>query len=101
MVNLRVHFINYSIVLFVSLKFYSRKIKCCLCLECAEFEEFDVKPTIFTYNELRVATRDFHPDMKLGQGSYGAVYKVELLTLYMNHVIRILNCIAYEFISSN
>jgi len=41
-----------------------------------------VKPTIFTYNELRTATRDFHPDMKLGQGSYGAVYKVELLTLF-------------------
>ncbi|KAG0567573.1 hypothetical protein KC19_7G144600 [Ceratodon purpureus] len=38
-------------------------------------EEHDVKPTIFTYNELRAATRDFHPDMKLGQGGYGAVYK--------------------------
>nr|APU94847.1 leucine-rich repeat receptor-like protein kinase [Pohlia nutans] len=42
-----------------------------------KFEEFDVKPTIFSYNELRVATRDFHvePDMKLGEGGYGAVYK--------------------------
>jgi hypothetical protein len=47
----------------------------------AEFEEFDVKPTIFSYNELRAATRDFHEDMKLGQGSYGAVYKV------WNHII--------------
>lgn len=44
---------------------------------CAsEFEEFDVKPTIFPYTELRTATRDFHDDMKLGQGGYGAVYKV-------------------------
>ena len=43
-----------------------------------EFEEFDVKPTIFGYNELRAATRDFHPDMKLGEGGYGAVYKVML-----------------------
>ncbi|KAG0559504.1 hypothetical protein KC19_10G110300 [Ceratodon purpureus] len=40
-----------------------------------KFEEFEVKPTIFPYNQLRTATRDFHPDMKLGQGAYGAVYK--------------------------
>ncbi|KAG0608240.1 hypothetical protein M758_8G090300 [Ceratodon purpureus] len=40
-----------------------------------KFEEFDVKPTIFSYNELRAATRDFHLDMKLGEGGYGAVYK--------------------------
>ncbi|KAG0504688.1 hypothetical protein M758_11G071100 [Ceratodon purpureus] len=43
-----------------------------------KFEEFDVKPTIFSYNELRAATRDFHPDMKLGEGGYGAVYKGNL-----------------------
>jgi hypothetical protein len=41
-----------------------------------EFEELDVKPTIYSYNELKAATRDFHEDNKLGQGSYGAVYKV-------------------------
>jgi hypothetical protein len=46
-------------------------------LSCAAgFEEFDVKPTIFPDNELRAATRDFYEDMKLGQGGYGAVYKV-------------------------
>jgi hypothetical protein len=42
-----------------------------------EFAEFDVQPTIFSYSELKTATRDFHPDMKLGQGSYGVVYKVK------------------------
>ena len=36
-----------------------------------------MKPTIFPYNDLRAATRDFHEDMKLGQGGYGAVYKVQ------------------------
>jgi hypothetical protein len=41
-----------------------------------KFAEFDVQPTIFSYSELRAATKDFHPDMKLGQGSYGVVYKV-------------------------
>ncbi|KAG0603732.1 hypothetical protein M758_10G116600 [Ceratodon purpureus] len=39
------------------------------------FEEFEVKPTIFNYNQLRTATRDFHSDMKLGEGAFGAVYK--------------------------
>ncbi len=42
----------------------------------AEFEEFNVKPTIYSYNELKAATRDFHEENKLGQGGYGAVYKV-------------------------
>ncbi len=41
-----------------------------------EFAEFEVQPTIFAYNELKVATRDFHPDTKLGEGAYGVVYKV-------------------------
>ncbi|KAH9553217.1 hypothetical protein CY35_09G107200 [Sphagnum magellanicum] len=40
-----------------------------------KFAEFEVQPTIFGYNELKVATRDFHPTMKLGQGSFGVVYK--------------------------
>lgn len=45
-------------------------------------DEYDVKPTIFTYNELRNATHDFHPDMKLGEGGYGAVYKVNTKDKY-------------------
>ncbi|CAK9278303.1 unnamed protein product [Sphagnum jensenii] len=40
-----------------------------------KFAEFEVQPTIFGYNELKVATRDFHPTMKLGEGSFGIVYK--------------------------
>jgi hypothetical protein len=48
-----------------------------------EFAEFEVQPTIFAYNELKVATRDFHPDTKLGEGAYGAVYKV--LTFIIPH----------------
>ena len=42
----------------------------------AEFDELEVKPTIFPYSQLRTATRDFHLDMKLGQGAFGEVYKV-------------------------
>ncbi len=46
-----------------------------------------MKPTIFSYNELRAATRDFHDDMKLGQGGYGTVYKVLNTTINVNSVI--------------
>jgi hypothetical protein len=49
-----------------------------------EFAEFEVQPTIFAYNELKVATRDFHPDTKLGEGAYGVVYKV--LTFIIPHL---------------
>jgi len=45
-------------------------------LNFAEFAEYEVKPTLYTYTEIRMITDDFHPDMKLGQGHYGAVYKV-------------------------
>ena len=41
-----------------------------------EFAEHELKPTLFVYNELQKATRDFHPDMKLGEGAFGAVYRV-------------------------
>jgi hypothetical protein len=42
-----------------------------------EFAEYEMKPTLFAYSELQKATRDFHPDMKLGEGGFGAVYKVQ------------------------
>ncbi|KAH9552963.1 hypothetical protein CY35_09G095400 [Sphagnum magellanicum] len=40
-----------------------------------KFAQHEVQPTIFGYIELKVATRDFHPTMKLGEGSFGVVYK--------------------------
>jgi hypothetical protein len=41
-----------------------------------EFARQQVQPTLYSYNVLRVATKDFHPRNKLGQGSFGVVYKV-------------------------
>ncbi|KAG0612456.1 hypothetical protein M758_6G029200 [Ceratodon purpureus] len=40
-----------------------------------KFAEYEMKPTLFAYSELQKATRDFHPDNKLGEGGFGAVYK--------------------------
>ena len=47
----------------------------------AEFDEADVNPRRFDYNELRIATKNFDEDMKLGAGAYGAVYKVLIPSL--------------------
>lgn len=56
----------------------------------AEFEEAEVNPKRFDYNELRVATRNFHEDMKLGAGGFGAVYKVSNY-----RYLSTLNCMGY------
>jgi hypothetical protein len=40
------------------------------------FAQHEVQPTIFGYIELKATTRDFHPTMYLGEGSFGVVYKV-------------------------
>eukprot|EP01018_Ginkgo_biloba_P030394 Gb_19704 [translate_table: standard] len=33
------------------------------------------KPNIFSYTDMKIATRDFDPDNKLGEGGFGAVHK--------------------------
>ncbi|KAH9564162.1 hypothetical protein CY35_04G010600 [Sphagnum magellanicum] len=38
-------------------------------------EELDIKAKRFDYNELRVATKNFAEERKLGAGAYGVVYK--------------------------
>ncbi|KAG0565247.1 hypothetical protein KC19_8G176000 [Ceratodon purpureus] len=40
-----------------------------------KFLQYDVKPTLFTFHELQVATKNFHSSMILGEGSFGVVYK--------------------------
>jgi hypothetical protein len=34
------------------------------------------RPTLFTYSVLKTATKNFHPACKLGEGGFGAVFKV-------------------------
>ncbi|KAG0624574.1 hypothetical protein M758_3G258000 [Ceratodon purpureus] len=68
-----------SLVLFVIYSFFfcrSRRERKKLIYEANQkFAEYEVKPTLYTYSEIRTITEDFHPDMKLGEGHYGAVYK--------------------------
>jgi hypothetical protein len=52
------------------------------------FQEFDRKPTIFKYDELRLATQGFHTTMKLGEGGFGAVYKVVITTFLKETIYR-------------
>ncbi|CAK9235993.1 unnamed protein product [Sphagnum troendelagicum] len=40
-----------------------------------EFARQQVQPTLYSYNVLKAATREFHHDNKLGEGAFGVVYK--------------------------
>ncbi len=42
----------------------------------AEFAKQQVQPILYSYNVLKVATKDFHASNKLGEGGFGVVYKV-------------------------
>ncbi len=64
----------------------------------AEFAKQQVQPILYSYNVLKVATKDFHPSNKLGEGGFGAVYKVNsyfnLLT--DSYYISIIQCLVQQ-----
>jgi hypothetical protein len=41
-----------------------------------EILKIEGKPTVYSYSVLKTATRNFHQGSKLGEGGFGAVYKV-------------------------
>ena len=41
--------------------------------ECGILQSANVK--VFSYNDLKLATRNFRPDSVLGEGGFGSVYK--------------------------
>jgi len=42
----------------------------------ADIQNIEGKPTIFPYSVLKVATKNFDPNCKLGEGGFGSVFKV-------------------------
>jgi hypothetical protein len=51
-------------------------VKYCQYLLLADIKELGIKAKRFEYNELRIATKNFAKERKLGAGAYGVVYKV-------------------------
>ncbi len=41
-----------------------------------------MQPILYTYTELRAITNNFHGDNELGKGSFGVVYKVNILHIH-------------------
>ncbi|KAH9569083.1 hypothetical protein CY35_03G113400 [Sphagnum magellanicum] len=60
-----------------------------------EFAKQQVQPTLYSYNVLKVATKDFHHDNKLGQGAFGTVFKGTLLD-GTNLAIKLLNTQSHQ-----
>ncbi|KAH9571956.1 hypothetical protein CY35_02G120700 [Sphagnum magellanicum] len=55
-----------------------------------EFAKQQVQPILYSYNVLKLATNDFHPSNKLGEGGFGVVYKGILLD-GTNVAVKLLN----------
>jgi hypothetical protein len=41
-----------------------------------EFKKREVKPNLYSYKEIKLATNNFDKRNKLGEGGFGVVYKV-------------------------
>jgi len=44
-----------------------------------EFDKKEVKPNLYSYKEVKLATNNFDKDNKLGEGGFGIVYKVQYM----------------------
>ena len=46
----------------------------------SEFEKKEVKPNLYSYKEIKLATKNFDKKNMLGEGGFGMVYKVQFNT---------------------
>jgi hypothetical protein len=51
-----------------------------------EILKIEGKPTLYSYNVLKTATKNFHMASKLGEGGFGAVYKVHIHIYLLLHI---------------
>ncbi|KAG0612853.1 hypothetical protein M758_6G057400 [Ceratodon purpureus] len=63
-----------SIIFGIIIKRLSTKIMALRAIE-EEFARKEVKPNLYSYNELKSATKNFNRDNILGKGGFGTVYK--------------------------
>ncbi|KAG0569041.1 hypothetical protein KC19_6G061200 [Ceratodon purpureus] len=66
--------ISVSIIFGIIIKRLSTKIMALRAIE-EEFARKEVKPNLYSYNELKSATKNFNRDNILGKGGFGTVYK--------------------------
>jgi len=45
-------------------------------LVLSKFEKKEVKPNLYSYKEIKLATNNFDKNNKLGKGGFGVVFKV-------------------------
>ncbi|CAK9218047.1 unnamed protein product [Sphagnum troendelagicum] len=68
-------FVFLSGIVFIIIYWKYHKNMSTFCEIQKEFAKQQVQPILYSYNVLKVATKDFHPSNKLGEGGFGAVYK--------------------------
>ena len=67
----------------------------CNACNCVDIEG---KPTIFPYGVLKVSTKNFDPNNKLGEGGFGSVFKVlsPLHVILLNNLHNHIHQVVYK-----
>lgn len=59
---------------------------------CSDFAKASISTNLYTYKELKRATRGFHQDNKLGEGGFGEVFLVSTRTIFHGTKVVEVNC---------